>query len=953
MSTTVQVVTSPAMAAQPTTAPVREHTCLFTRDLLRKQKRWQDGRFKHHTFNGRVMVYDERGNFIGDTHWREDYQLDDGEELELDRGGVIVQVGECVGSRDQDLSELVDKRAQERAQRQAAAVARRPQVSQAPSLHTRTPGPQPQKHLHSVIGTPSGHHGRALIPTESPYEERQKDQARAQGDEARPAKRLKTSDSHLSKSGYAQNLFGATLTLSGRPLSQAPVRHQPKKIQSVQVDALSDGSPAVRRDPPPPEPSKKTSGKNDQRTVKSGYAQNLFGATLALSGQPLSQAPVRPQPPKAGLARRDVPSTLSFDEESSDESNENPTQTLQKVPNQNNDLRRPIKPAPRPVITIEDDPPSYSPSTPTNEIRLCSPQPRQFLEAASKRPEQDREERPALKPRSRNIATHNNDKGVEPPPEKRRTEDKPTRRISHEESIKNKEKQTRRSELQSSIHSSKQTKHRRPVVTDLTEESADSPIQPLSPDEPRTELRIKPRKKRGLLMLSELDQGLKDSVPATREKRSRAENEPTSLLSRSLEGSENIKRNSSKSTKPQDASSPLRNRTKITLQRNLPVDDNDNNMVDIDDILGEDEGPDPSLAQADVEKRLPPPQRINDVDIASEDDDSNLPEVRKRQRLKWQTRSEEAIILRDQDGQASKPRSNRMNDDFTLTDDMPPPRLAKLARTSIRSREVIGLTFDDHDEFPITTARACSSNDLATAMPPQPSRFPDNENQQPPTRPTVRRSSSPPLIPSAKEISDTEDANQKAAPAANSRPTAALHSRAGLPGSKVPLNRSDSSNSGKPSETLQVDDGSRQHDKDKDRDAVRREPPAITSAPKSIPAAAPAKQNLAAGPIPRLVNPATRGKKAAKPSDAAGQVPVCPLPSGLETISAASVPNRTKLNKDVAKPNSAAQGKSDTRTSESGADPGADATLPGFCKARGDPWSKEAADLFVFKRPVS
>ncbi|KAJ4402154.1 hypothetical protein N0V85_005366 [Neurospora sp. IMI 360204] len=78
------------------TAPVLEFLCLFTHDLKRKQKRWQDGRLKYHTFNRRVMVYDDRGNHVGDMHWRRDWDFDEGEEIELERGGVIVQVAECV-----------------------------------------------------------------------------------------------------------------------------------------------------------------------------------------------------------------------------------------------------------------------------------------------------------------------------------------------------------------------------------------------------------------------------------------------------------------------------------------------------------------------------------------------------------------------------------------------------------------------------------------------------------------------------------------------------------------------------------------------------------------------------------------------------------------------------------------------------------------------------------------
>ncbi|SPQ19794.1 3a64c354-4cae-449d-8ad4-99325f8fd276 [Thermothielavioides terrestris] len=77
-------------------APVLEFVCLFTHDLRRKQKRWEDGRLKYHTFNKRVMVYDERGNFVGDMHWQRESEFGEGEEFQLERGGAIVQAIETV-----------------------------------------------------------------------------------------------------------------------------------------------------------------------------------------------------------------------------------------------------------------------------------------------------------------------------------------------------------------------------------------------------------------------------------------------------------------------------------------------------------------------------------------------------------------------------------------------------------------------------------------------------------------------------------------------------------------------------------------------------------------------------------------------------------------------------------------------------------------------------------------
>ncbi|OHF03365.1 hypothetical protein CORC01_01418 [Colletotrichum orchidophilum] len=228
---------SQAGCGLPIAAPVLEHLCLFTHDLKRKQKRWQDGRLRFHTFNKRIMVYDERGNFIGDMHWREDFDFGEGEEFSLERGAVIVQVAECIGSKDQDLTELLDKRAKEveqRYSRSAATAANQPHPPNRPSVQN----PQAQyrqRHLSEVFTTPRGPQGRAVIPTTSPYEDRlTAQQPSSPHDEAqRPAKRRKRDVSPPSKSGYAQNLFGATLNLSSWSAS-TPVRSQttqtPKSI---------------------------------------------------------------------------------------------------------------------------------------------------------------------------------------------------------------------------------------------------------------------------------------------------------------------------------------------------------------------------------------------------------------------------------------------------------------------------------------------------------------------------------------------------------------------------------------------------------------------------------------------------------------------------------------------------------------------------------------------------
>ncbi|KAJ6107287.1 hypothetical protein N7523_008610 [Penicillium sp. IBT 18751x] len=146
------------------TASVIKFRCLYTHDLRRKSKRWQDGYLKYHTFNKRIMVYDEQGNYIGDHHWRSVEEVQDGDELELDKGALI-QVGERMSTTQTDLSGLLEKRKSSQGSPQANASA-----SQAPhaSMPRSSSSSQPFRSLNDLLGikkTPIGH----LV---SPYEER-------------------------------------------------------------------------------------------------------------------------------------------------------------------------------------------------------------------------------------------------------------------------------------------------------------------------------------------------------------------------------------------------------------------------------------------------------------------------------------------------------------------------------------------------------------------------------------------------------------------------------------------------------------------------------------------------------------------------------------------------------------------------------------------------------------
>lgn len=239
------------------------------------------------------MVYDDRSNFVGDTHWRGD-ELGEGEELELDRRGILVEVGEHTGQKNQDVSELTDKPRKDKEDRAAARAAATPVAAR----HGTPSGSEflRPKPLNQML-TPSGHYGRAVIPITSPFEERQKSTGRTTDENERPAKRRKQEDIS-SKSGYAHNLMGASLNLSySRPPSTASIRHEPLKLKTAPIrkadvtidlteDSDNEGSVSGCRNGGREELRQRerpSIQKRQKKSPKSTYAGNLTGAALSLS----------------------------------------------------------------------------------------------------------------------------------------------------------------------------------------------------------------------------------------------------------------------------------------------------------------------------------------------------------------------------------------------------------------------------------------------------------------------------------------------------------------------------------------------------------------------------------------------------------------------------------------------------------------------------------------------
>jgi hypothetical protein len=184
--------------ATQSSAPIHEFACLYTHDIKRKnQKRWQDGLLRLHTFNNRVMVYDQGSALIGETFLKNGRDsLEDGDELTLDRG-VMIQVCEAKGSVKQDREEIlrtVGVRGQpgHGSDRGGGTPLRAPGQSstsgvgfavdarRSTQIHQQSPAPSIASHLtqlrpkplNAILRTGRGLHGRANLPDQSPYQER-------------------------------------------------------------------------------------------------------------------------------------------------------------------------------------------------------------------------------------------------------------------------------------------------------------------------------------------------------------------------------------------------------------------------------------------------------------------------------------------------------------------------------------------------------------------------------------------------------------------------------------------------------------------------------------------------------------------------------------------------------------------------------------------------------------
>ncbi|GAB7360112.1 hypothetical protein MBLNU230_g7875t1 [Neophaeotheca triangularis] len=226
MSSAVYRTATPSLSVPQTenTAPVLEYNCLYTHDLRRKQKRWQDGLLRYHAFNKRVMVWDVPRNLIGETYLTSEEAPQDGDEVTLDKGGGLVQVADCCGHTQTDLTDLKASKKSRTPHQIPSSPVRAVQAHlaiQTPiPIPARAPGTGVQlKHrsLNALLGTPKGPIGKAALPTRSPFEEKHGGTENEGWEEGRPPKKPRLAGQP------AWNVTRTTTPSKRNPQKEAPL----------------------------------------------------------------------------------------------------------------------------------------------------------------------------------------------------------------------------------------------------------------------------------------------------------------------------------------------------------------------------------------------------------------------------------------------------------------------------------------------------------------------------------------------------------------------------------------------------------------------------------------------------------------------------------------------------------------------------------------------------------
>lgn len=673
----------------PSSATVYDFICLFTHDLRRKQKRWQDGKLKYHSFNKKIMVYDDHGHFVGDSHWDQEGDLAQGDEFSLDRGMALVQVEVCTGEKQQDLTELLDKRAREVEKRRQVAAAKAPRATPRGSLAGRGAQPQaapqhrPHLPLSSLVQSP-GHIGRAAIPAHSPFEARQQQRLHqnqpattdAQPTVAAPARKRRASPSPPSKAGFARNLFGTTLNLSSSPrpeLLAARARALRQRMQSQSTPQKDEEGDA-----------------EEQVSVQSSPFFEQNGAETTPS-RPAKEQRAAVQP----LARPAIATARSVMREAEEAGN-------------------------RHLGTATDDEDTRPQKATKKKVKEVRKPQRQTVAVGHTAEDTRHEEQPTIQEKS---PQKNKSKEIPQSRELRQPEDPPPKKP---EKKKKQPAATRRSptpdlmiidepdQAPISRKAPKELQRKMKQRDKMAEEQPVTAQAEPKPKEPRTTLRMRSRQKRGLLMMQE------PSIPVPKP--------PTAVEE---EAGDRIAKTLSPEAQRTRSASP----EQVTIPSSVPP------AEDLETAPVE-RAPTPALAEPSSEDDLPPLSRCRTKKmrtysetapaerqptpaLAEPSSDDDLPPLSRRRAKKRRTYSpppepdcEEAPKGKRQRRKATKedkaseeeeeprPRKRQAatrspsnkeaesaHEETKEVTEVQGPRIAKLPRKGIRSREILGYVF--------------------------------------------------------------------------------------------------------------------------------------------------------------------------------------------------------------------------------------------------------------------
>ncbi|SPJ79865.1 uncharacterized protein FTOL_08256 [Fusarium torulosum] len=903
----------------PTTATVVDFICLFTHDLKRKQKRWQDGILKYHTFNKRVMVYDDRSHFIGDAHWQGGGDLEPGDEFELDRGSAIVQVSDCTGQREQDLTELLDKRAKEVEKRRTNAGIRTPgstaAVTQTPRNDQNAPHFQLRyRPLNDLVGGSSSI-GRAVVSPHSPYEVRKMAESTGQqqdspSEEARPSKRRRQEDSPPSKMGHARALFGTTLTLtpfsSSMPLARSQTLQERGSTGSKVLSSSTKDDPSnalqhidrSSRSPPPPSKSKETEANAPRPSAPRRVLTQRASLKELLVGNEHNRT--REPPRLREVIPRNRANILKHTKPQSSDTDDNVVSLISQEPKPQ---KRHVDPVPKTSRNAQrsreaDAGRSNSFHMPAREVaetrnsnqgkeQSADPSEDAFLSwlvqsestaSAHRTPVSPTSKRLGRSKRSSNDTTSTHKRSV------RET----VQKVVQEPIVIDEDEEASSALIQPKIAASESSKikvvnrseprgTKRALAADKASTMETDADKPPPAKEPRTELRIRSRQRRGLLVIAQNKQG-----------------NWTGSTARSLPSSSGV--DSDALTTP------------------LPI-------VDSVSTLGESELAQKNAAEKDISEKEPKRQTLiisSDSSIptlgpatqSAKDPESNQTEATlskdmARDTYKDTTKDpntgcEDAEPLQQSDDvvgpNSDKISVNNLPGDEALV--TPPRRRTNPSRRS-RQKAAQAILSDDEDEIGADDSLSKSDNEKEDS----------SAKSEPDRKPEPKLSSGPRITKmSRKSVKSREILGFVMPP--EDFPTAGFNVAHNDPTeAKKPIDNS--STVERPSEGVE------------NAQSMAHEPETVQP---------PTNENKSQTKQPaRIVNPATRGRKAARKQDAAGlpPQPLVQLAPTTDSRVVLATPFKT--------------------TTPAAAIPQSE--LPGFCKANGGAWSRHAEDLLGMTRP--